>query len=120
MKTINTTIGAFVVAWRLSAYGLDGEHYNANNYDKFSKVLKKVLKTKFFAAVDDEKGDRHFLIFDTEDDRLDWLSQWIDENPDSNCGTVTYKYFKKHTCDDFYTLYCYSLLADSSGVIFTL
>lgn len=120
MKTQNLNIGAFVVAWRLSAFGIDGNHYNRYNYKQFSKALKEILPHKFYAAVYDKKDRLYFGIFDTEAERVDWLEKWFEENPeDEAAGTAKYKDLKSHALDDLDSIGCYSLLSDTNGVLFT-
>lgn len=121
MKTQNLNIGAFIVAWNLSAYGIDGKHYNKNNYEQFSNALKEILPRKSYAAIYDKKGHLCFGIFDTEEERFDWLTKWFEENPeDEDAGTANYKDLKSHALDDLDCIGCYSLLADTNGVLFTL
>ena len=121
MKTNEISIGTFIVAWRLYAYGVDGEHFNRANYEYFEKALPRVFANKYYAAVYDKKDNLCFAIFDTEVERHEWLENWFEENPEDNdSGTAKFKDLKRHACDDIESLCCYSLLSGTNGVLFTL
>ncbi|MCM1167275.1 MAG: hypothetical protein NC299_16975 [Lachnospiraceae bacterium] len=122
MKTTNIGIGTFIIAWRIYAYVKNGGRCNHKVYDQFSEALKRyVLPHKFYAAVYDENENLYFAIFDTELERLDWLSKWYDENPnDEDSGTAKYKDFKNHACSDIESVCAYSMLSGTNGVLFAL
>ncbi|MBD5128648.1 MAG: hypothetical protein HDT43_01800 [Ruminococcaceae bacterium] len=62
-----------------------------------------------------------FAIFDTEEERHEWLVKWFEENPeDNNSGTAKFKDFKGFALDDINFLGGYSLLSGTNGVLFTL
>lgn len=118
MKTTNVNIGAFIFAWRLAAYGLDG-HFNGDRNKPFETIAKKVLSHKYYAVIYDRNDTRCFGIFDTEWERDNWLVEWFDNNPDDDySGMASYKNFKKHACGDIESVCCYSILKNTSGVMF--
>lgn len=121
MKINEISIGTFIVAWRLYAYGIDGEHFNRANYEYFKKALPRVFANKHYAAVYDKKDNLCFAIFDTEEERHEWLENWFEENPEDNdSGTAKFKDLKKFALDDIDFIGGYSLLSGTNGVLFAL
>lgn len=121
MENQTISIGAFIIAWRLYAYGVDGNHYNDKIAQQFSKAIPRIFSQKHFAAVYDNKDTLHFAIFDTAEERTEFLEKWFEENPeDENSGTAKFKDFKNHALDDINFTGGYSLLSGTNGVLFTL
>ncbi len=116
MKIENIKIKLFVTVWKTATRGTDGK-FNPTAQRLFAKLLKPVLKTKYYNFVYDKKDNLIITIFDNEQQRHDWLVEWFETHGiDGYSGKGNYKDFKKHLLDDIETPCCYSVLENADGV----
>lgn len=120
MKIKNVTVRTFFVIWKRSAKDENGKH-DPKMHEAFKKAFVHLLHKKYFAAVYDEKGNLHYCIFDTEQERFAYLVNYFENGVnDRDSGKSTDEEFIEFATDDIDSLFCYKPINNTCGVEFTL